>query len=377
MDPHTVEYTLKSKPPQRLSAANIVIAVGGRPSVPSDVPGALEHAITSDDIFYLEKAPGKTLCVGASYISLECAGFLTELGYDVTVASRTILLRGFDRQCAEKVGNLMHDLGTNFMYGFQPATINKLPSGKLQVVFSNHASGVEKVEEYDTVLYATGRTADLPGLNLNAAGVNISQSGMIPVVDECTNVPHIYAIGDVCEGKPELTPVAIRAGELLAKRLFGHSQEKMDYELIPTTVFTPFEYGCVGLSEEQAVERFGADDVEVYLTEFTTLEISAVHRMKDAAIHGENEDMGHTCMSKLVCVKSQGERVVGFHCIGPNAGEITQGFTLGIRLGAKKSDFDSLVSIHPTDAESFCALSVTKRSGLPYSSEGCGGGTCG
>lgn len=264
-DPHTIEYTEKGKDEvKRVTAAHIVIAVGGRPHVPADVPGAKEHAITSDDIFSLNRRPGKTLCVGASYIALECAGFLTELGYDVTVAARSILLRGFDRQCADKIGALMEDLGTTIMVGYQPTAITKLPSGKLQVVFSDvGGSGAQKIEQYDTIFFATGRTPDLAGLNLPAAGVQVAPSGKLPVADECTNVPHIFAVGDVCEGKQELTPVAVRAGELLAKRLFGGATERMDYDLVATTVFTPLEYGTVGLSEEDAVAKYGEDDLEV------------------------------------------------------------------------------------------------------------------
>ena len=268
VDPHTIEYTLKGEPGQvrRLSAANIVIAVGGRPTIPLEVLGAQEYAITSDDVFFLPKPPGKTLCVGGSYIALECAGFLTELGYDVSVAARSSLLRDFDRQCANKLQNIMIDLGTNIMTGFQPTSISKLKSGKLRVEFvetANIHNGITKVEIYDTVFFATGRTPDLSGLGLEAAGVETSPLGKIPVEDERTSVPNIYAVGDVCDGKQELTPVAVRAGELLAKRLFSNSKLKMDYDMVPTTVFTPIEYGSVGLSEERAVELYGLEDIEV------------------------------------------------------------------------------------------------------------------
>lgn len=262
--PHTVEFTLKGDNGEvrRLTAANVVIAVGGRPLIPTDIPGALEHAITSDDIFFLPRIPGKTLCVGGSYIALECAGFLTELGYDVTVVARSTLLRDFDRQCAEKVYDLMVELGTNILLGVHPTSITKLDSGKLLVNFVDSV-GQTTVEQFDTVFFATGRVPDLKGLDLQSAGVLTSQSGKIPTVDERTNVSHIYAVGDVCDGKQELTPVAVRAGDLLARRLYGGSNEKMNYEMIATTVFTPYEYGSVGLSEEKAIEMYGADDVEV------------------------------------------------------------------------------------------------------------------
>eukprot|EP00595_Chromulina_sp_UTEXLB2642_P002975 CAMPEP_0196767730 /NCGR_PEP_ID=MMETSP1095-20130614/41903_1 /TAXON_ID=96789 ORGANISM="Chromulina nebulosa, Strain UTEXLB2642" /NCGR_SAMPLE_ID=MMETSP1095 /ASSEMBLY_ACC=CAM_ASM_000446 /LENGTH=505 /DNA_ID=CAMNT_0042136327 /DNA_START=44 /DNA_END=1561 /DNA_ORIENTATION=+ len=378
-DDHTISYTLKGKNGgfKTITAANIVIAVGGRPVVPDDIPGAREFAITSDDLFTLSKPPGKTLSVGGSYIALECAGFLTELGYDVTVAVRSIVLRGFDRQSAEKIASLMTDLGTNIIYGSKPTEITKSSDGKYQVTFED-STGNKWSDSYDTVFFATGRYPDLAGLNLISAGVITDPvTGKIPVINEQTNVPHIFAVGDVCEGKQELTPVAVQAGELLAKRLFGKSTKTMDYDLVATTVFTPFEYGSVGLSEEEAIQRYGEEDIEVYLSEFTTLEISAVHRMTHPR-KGESTDFGHTCLSKLITIKSQNEKVIGFHFIGPNAGEITQGFGLALKLGATKEDFDNLVGIHPTDAESFCSLTITKRSGIDFGGEGgCGGGTCG
>jgi len=179
----------------------------------------------------------------------------------------------------------------------------------------------------------------------------------------------------VADGRPELTPVAIQAGQLVVRRIFDKSKELMDYTNIPTTVFTPFEYGGVGISEEEAIKKYGKDNVECYVSEFSTLEIGAAHRHP----HGNNSaDFPTNCLSKLVCIKSENERVVGFFFIGPNAGEITQGFALAVRLGAKKKDFDDLVGIHPTDAESYTSLQVKKSSGEQWESAGgCGGGTCG
>jgi len=231
------------------------------------------------------------------------------------------------------------------------------------------------VEVFDTVLYAIGRSADTHGLNLLSAGVTTTARGTILTNDnEQTNVQNIFAIGDVSEGKPELTPVAIQAGQLLARRLFGKSDEKMDYKGIPTTVFTPFEYGCVGESEENAAASHGQENIAVYISEFSTLEIGAAHRTK----HGSSEDLPTNCLAKLICLKKENYRVVGFHFIGPNAGEITQGFGLALRFKPTKKDFDQIVGIHPTDAESFTSLFIEKYSGEDWeSSGGCGGGTCG
>eukprot|EP00904_Undaria_pinnatifida_P006428 jgi/Undpi1/2915/HiC_scaffold_14.g06292.m1 len=381
-------YILIKLPVCILNRFRVIVAVGGRPVIPSDVPGALEHALTSDDLFSLQKSPGKTLVVGASYIALECAGFMQELGLDVTVAVRSILLRGFDQQVAEKLGDVMKDLGVKFIRPSVPSKIEKTADGKLEITLVDTKSGEEVAKDtYDSVFYATGRKADTSGIGLEAVGVKINPNGKIPVENEQTNIPHIYAIGDCTSvdvmfhdahwANPELTPVAVQVGELLATRLYGKGTEQMDYSLVATAVFTPVEYGCCGLSEEDALKLYGEDNIETYLFEFGTLEQSAAHRLKH--VDGEDDDdMPSTNLSKLVCLKSQGEKVIGFHFVGPNAGEITQGFALAVRLGAKKSDFNKLVGIHPSDAESFCAMGITRSSGVSFTAEGgCGGGVCG
>jgi len=383
-DPHTVSYTLRGAE-KTITSKYFIVAVGGRPSIPSDVPGAAEFAITSDDIFALDRSPGKTLCVGGSYIALECAGFLTELGYPTSVAVRSILLRGFDRQCADKVGAMMAEIGTRFLNGFIPTKIVKTDAGKLEVTLAN-TSGESVVEQFDTVLYATGRHADTAGINLEAVGVKSLKNGKIAVVNEQTNVPNIFAIGDCIDSADapgsmqELTPVAIKAGELLAKRMFGHGTEQMSYHLVPTAVFTPFEYGTVGYSEEEAISRWGADNIESYMLEFASLEIAAAHRKRHPStiIDPEDDALSPHCFAKLVCLKPEKERVVGFHFVGPNAGEVTQGYALAIKLGATKKDFDDLIGIHPTDAEVFTQLDITRSSGLDFrAAGGCGGGKCG
>lgn len=367
-------YTLKGKELQ-VKAKNIVIATGSRPIIPKNVPGAQEYAITSDDIFSLENNPGKTLVVGASYIALECAGFLNELGYDTTVAVRSIVLRNFDQQCAEKLKDIMMNYGIKFISKL-PIEIKKNDDNRQCVSFSDSTTDI-----YDTVLYAIGRYADTHKLDIDKLGIKTTTDGKILTNDiEQTNIPNIYAIGDILDGKPELTPVAIRTGEILARRLFNNSKEKMNWNLIPTTVFTPIEYGTVGLSEEAAIKMYGDNDIETYLFEFTTLEHSASHREKHASmrINEFDTDMPPSCLAKQVCIKSKQEQVVGFHFIGPNAGEITQGYALALSLGAKKSDFDSIIGIHPTDAEAFTSLSVTRSSGENWvASGGCGGGKCG
>lgn len=374
VDAHSVEYE-KDGQKSVITSRYILLATGGRPSVPESVPGAIQYAITSDDIFFLPRSPGRTLIVGASYIGLETAGFLCELGFETTVAIRSIPLRGFDRQCSEKVVEYMKSTGTRFLVGVVPISIEKKTGGELSVSLSDGST-----EDFDTVLYATGRNPDVKGLNLEAVGVEVSKSGKIIAPKDATSVPSIFAVGDIVEDRPELTPLALKAGILLARRLFAGANEFVDYDFVPTTVFTPIEYGYVGLSSEAAIAKYGEEDVEEYLLEFNTLEIAAAHREKPEHLR-ENEmdfSLPPNCLAKLIVAKSLGERVVGFHFVGPNAGEITQGFSLAVKLGATKKDFDEMIGIHPTDAEAFGLLEVTRRSGESFvASGGCGGGKCG
>ena len=235
---------------ETVTADKIVIAVGGRPSYPG-IPGDKEFGITSDDLFQLKQAPGKTLVVGASYVALECAGFLTAFGYDTSVMVRSIFLRGFDQDMADRIATHMGTLGTKFIRESTPSKLEKQENGKIKVTWQQGKDKTEKSEEFDTVLFAIGRYAVTEGLNLANAGLVCEQNGKFKVdKEERTNVPHIFAIGDVQDGRLELTPTAIKAGLMLAQRLFAKSTELMNYENVPTTVFTPIEYGTVGLSEE-------------------------------------------------------------------------------------------------------------------------------
>jgi len=355
VDAHTIALSdpVKGGASEQITGRKIVVAVGGRPK-PLSCPGA-EHAIDSDDIFSMEKPPGKILMVGAAYIALECAGFLTALGFDVTVMVRSILLRGFDRECSEAIGKHMEETGTKFMYGKTPKSIEKLADGRLKVLWD----GGEDV--FDTVFAAIGRTADTAGLGLDAVGVETdARSKKIVCRNEQSSVSNIFAIGDVVHGELELTPVAIQAGKLLARRLFGGSDVGMNYQSICTTVFTPLEYGCCGLSEEDAEKEFGKDSIEVFHQKFTPLEWTV-----------PDERPENKCFMKLICSKNEDNRVVGFHYLGPNAGEVTQGVGVAIKMGATYDHFVDTVGIHPTNAEVFTTLSVTKSSGEAAEADGC------
>ncbi|GBM96962.1 Thioredoxin reductase 1, cytoplasmic, partial [Araneus ventricosus] len=294
VEDHKIKAVDKKGKETLMSSKHFIIATGERPRYP-DIEGAKEYGITSDDVFSLENSPGKTLVVGASYVALECAGFLKGIGLDVTVMVRSILLRGFDQDMAERIGSYMQSEGIKFIRPCVPQKVEKIESGehKLKVTGTMQGSGEEVVGEYDTVLFAIGRDACTNEIGLEKVGVQVNpKNGKLPVVNEQTNVPYIYAIGDVLEGKPELTPVAIEAGLLLAQRLYGDSVIQCDYDFIPTTVFTPLEYGSIGIgySEETAIEKYGEDQIEVYHSNITPLEWTIAKRETNA------------CYVKLICL---------------------------------------------------------------------------
>lgn len=354
-DPHTIELDDGNGEKERVTAKFIVIACGGRPSLGS-YPGVEECCISSDDIFWMQKPPGKTLCIGASYIALECAGFLAGLGFDTTVMVRSILLRGFDREIADKIGSYMEGHGVSFARGMVPSGFEKTESGQVRVFVEGAEWGV-----FDTVLMAVGRTGCAGWLNLEAAGLPYDAKNGKVVCDEAeqTSVPHIYAIGDVIVGRPELTPVAIQCGRRLVRRLFGGKTKLMDYRDVATTVFTPIEYGSVGLSEEEAKEKLG-DNLVIYHAAAVPLEWKCNHHRKEGGFF------------KVLCDKGESEKVVGMHVLGPNAGEVIQGFSVAMQAGMTKENLDDCVGIHPTFAESLTTMKDVKGdSGEGPAVQGC------
>jgi thioredoxin reductase (NADPH) len=360
VDPHTLACTNKKGEVSTVTARRIVLAPGGRPT-PLQVPGA-EHAISSDDIFKLKRDPGATVVVGSGYIGLECAGFLNGIQRAATVMMRSIPLRGMDTDCTARVVDYMEQTGVRFLRGATPSRIDKTPEGRLAVTFKDHAANETRVEEFDTVLVATGRTPQVQSLALHEAGVETAAKGHI-VVDEYDRASaadgHIYAVGDAALDVPELTPVAIQAGQLLAERLFNGSAERMDYKGVATAVFTPLEYAFVGLSEEQAEQRLGADAVAVYHKELRPLEWTVPHLPTGA------------CYMKMV-VEQASDKVIGFHLVAPNAGEIVQAASVALRLGATKRDFDRTVGVHPTVAETMTTLDIKKGPDTsPVNTGGC------
>ena len=263
---------------------------------------------------------------------------------------------------ADKIGEYMeNDCDISFVRPCVPTKIEKIEDGKLKVT-GKYNDGTEYTNEFNTVLFATGRVADTDGLNLPAVGVKTGTDGYKKIIgDEAdrTNVPNIYAIGDVLEDKPELTPMAIQAGKLLARRICGSSKVLADYKMVATTVFTPLEYGTVGYAEEDARKEFGDAAIDVYHSNFWPLEWTVAHRPENS------------CYVKLVVNIEDDERILGFHYLGPNAGEVTQAFAGMMKLKATKADMEDLVGIHPTCAEIFTTMNITKSSGKDAGATGC------
>lgn len=332
VDAHTLEVDGET-----YTADHIVIATGGSPTLP-DLPGA-EFGITSDGFFELEALPRRVAIVGAGYIAVELAGMLRALGAEVTLVLRgEHLLRGFDAMLRESLMEEMLGAGVNILGGTQVQALERDADGVLTIACS---SG-QRLEGYDQLIWAIGRTPATADLNLDAAGVVRDADGCVPTdAFEATNVPGIYAVGDV-NGKVQLTPVAIAAARRLADRLFGGMTDRhLDYGLIPTVVFSHPPIGTVGLTEEEARARHG-DGVTIYSTRFAPM----YH-----ALSGRREQ---TAM-KLVTVGAL-EKVVGCHIIGQGADEMLQGFAVAIRMGATKRDLDDTIAIHPTSSEELVTM---------------------
>jgi len=264
---------------------------------------------------------------------------------------------------ANMVAEHMEWYHTKFIRGATPISLEKPdPEGQIKVTWKSD-DGTVSTGDYDTVLFAIGRYAVTQGLNLAAAGVVAESNGKFNVNEfESTNVSHIYAIGDVQNGKLELTPTAIKAGMLLAERLYAGKTELMDYVNVPTTVFTPLEYGSCGYSEEDAKKKFGDENISTYHTKFKPLE----WQYDKIAAEGMR-----TAYTKVLVNKADSNRVVGFHICSPSAGEITQGVGIGFKCGMTKEQLDSVVGIHPTVAEEVIGLKYTKEDNPDASKSGC------
>jgi glutathione reductase (NADPH) len=321
---------------ERITARHIVIATGGKPSVPA-LPGS-EHGITSDGFFSLEQRPKRVAIAGSGYVACELAGAFHELGTQVEIFIRKEhLLMSFDVMLGKSLMREMRDQGIIIHDHVVPAQVREDSGLKtLTAVDGREFAG------FDCLLWAVGRAANVSGLDLKQAGVAVDDCNFV-VTDafQNTNVPGLYAIGDVT-GRAALTPVAIASGRRLSDRLFGNQTDRrLEYSMIPTVVFTHPPIGTVGASEAEARAQYG-DAVKVYVADFTPM------------YHALTARKTHTDM-KLVCVGPE-QRIVGCHIIGTGADEILQGFAVAIRMGATKRDFDDTVAIHPTSAEELVTM---------------------
>ncbi|RKK06568.1 Glutathione reductase [Fusarium oxysporum f. sp. narcissi] len=330
-----------------VNAKKILVAVGGKPTVPPQIPGA-EYGINSDGFFDILTQPKKVAIIGAGYIAVEFAGMFNALGTETHLFIRhETFLRSFDPMIQEAVTKEYERLGVNLHKSSQASKIEKDSNGKLTVTYKDKEGNESVIRDVDHLIWAIGRTPETKGIGLEEAGVKLAESGHI-VVDEYqnTSVDNIYALGDVT-GEAELTPVAIAAGRRLAHRLFGPPQFstlKLDYSNIPSVVFAHPEVGSIGLSEPQAIKKHGKENLTIYKTGFTAMYYAMM----------EPERKGPTNY-KLICAGPE-EKVIGLHIMGQGSGEMLQGFGVAIKMGATKADFDSCVAIHPTSAEELVTL---------------------
>ncbi len=323
---------------EHYTAEHILIAVGGRPSIPA-IPGA-EYGIDSNGFFELQAQPKRVAVVGAGYIAVEIAGVLNALGTETHLFVRKESpLRSFDPMIIDTLTEVMTNEGPELHTHSVPKEVIKEQDGSFTLHLENGES-----YQVDTLIWAIGREPTTDAINLAVAGVETNAQGYIKVDEyQETNVKGIYCVGDIMEGGIELTPVAVKAGRQLSERLFNHKPNaKMDYSLVPTVVFSHPPIGAIGLTEQEAKDKYGEDDVTVYTSGFTAMYTAVTsHRQP--------------CKMKLVCV-GMDETVVGLHAIGYTVDEMIQGFGVAMKMGATKADFDSVVAIHPTGSEEFVTM---------------------
>ena len=337
-DAKTIEVSYADGSTELLTADHILIATGGRPSIPA-VKGA-EYGIDSNGVFALNELPKRVAVVGAGYIAVELAGVLNNLGSETHLFVRQHApLRNQDPLIVETLVEVLAQDGIQLHTKALPEEVVKNADGSLTLKLQD---GRETT--VDTLIWAIGREPATDVINLEVTGVKTNSRGQI-IVDKYqnTNVPGIYAVGDIIEGGIELTPVAVAAGRRLSERLFNNKpNEHLDYNLVPTVVFSHPPIGTVGLTEPQAIEQYGEENVKVYKSSFTAMYTAVTEHRQP-------------CRMKLVCVGKE-EKIVGLHGIGFGVDEMIQGFAVAIKMGATKADFDNTVAIHPTGSEEFVTM---------------------
>ncbi|QDE33082.1 glutathione-disulfide reductase [Shewanella polaris] len=323
---------------EHYTADHIVVATGGAPSIPN-IPGA-EYGIDSDGFFALREQPKRVAVIGAGYIAVEVAGVLHALGSETHLLVRKHApLRNFDPILTDALVEAMATDGPTLHTNSVPKSVSKNNDGSLTLALENG-----EILTVDCLIWAIGRSPSTGNIGLEHTDVKLDAKGYV-ITDEQQNTTAkgIYCVGDIMAGGVELTPVAVKAGRLLSERLFGNMPDaKMDYSLIPTVVFSHPPIGTMGLTEPEATEKHGKENIKVYTSTFTSM-YSAITSHRQA------------CKMKLVCA-GDNEVVVGIHGIGFGMDEILQGFGVAMKMGATKADFDSVVAIHPTGAEEFVTM---------------------
>ena len=332
VDPHTVEVA-----GERYTAPNILIATGGHALYPN-IPGS-EYGITSDGFFELDEVPKRTAVIGAGYIAVEVAGVLNALGSDTHLFVRKDRpLRTFDKDIVDVLVDEMAKSGPTLHTHANATEVVKNADDSLTISFNNG-----ETITVDCLIWAIGRAANTSGFGLEKTGVKLTEKGTIYSDEfENTSVPGIYALGDVT-GKLDLTPVAVKAGRQLSERLFNNKADaKLDYTDVATVVFSHPVIGSVGLTEEKAIAKYGAENIKVYKSSFTPMYTAL----------GDNRQPS---TMKLVTL-GEDEKIIGLHGIGYGVDEMIQGFSVAIKMGATKADFDNTVAIHPTGSEEFVTM---------------------
>ncbi|UNU72741.1 glutathione-disulfide reductase [Moraxella nasovis] len=337
LDKNSVEVTDEDGKTQIITADHILIATGGRPHRP-DIDGA-ELGIDSDGFFELTTLPKSVAIVGGGYIGVELAGVMNAFGVQTHLCVRGERpLKNFDNGIVDVLLDAMQEQNITLHTNSEPVQITK-SSNDLTVTFKDG-----KTLEVECLIWATGRVPATDKIDIEKSGVKLNNKGQV-IVDKFqnTNIEGIYAVGDIIEGGVELTPVAVAAGRRLSERLFNNKpNEHLDYQLIPTVMFSHPPIGTIGLSEEQAIKQYGKQDVKIYSSTFTPMYSGITsHRKK--------------CHMKLVCVGDD-EKVIGLHGIGFGVDEMIQGFAVAMKMGATKRDFDDTVAIHPTGSEEFVTM---------------------
>lgn len=332
VDPHTVEVA-----GERYTAPHILIATGGHALYPN-IPGS-EYGITSDGFFELDEVPKRTAVIGAGYIAVEVAGVLNALGSDTHLFVRKDRpLRTFDKDIVVVLVDEMAKSGPTLHTHANATEVVKNADDSLTISFDNG-----ETITVDCLIWAIGRAANTSGFGLEKTGVKLTEKGTIYSDEfENTSVPGIYALGDVT-GKLDLTPVAVKAGRQLSERLFNNKADaKLDYTDVATVVFSHPVIGSVGLTEEKAIAKYGAENIKVYKSSFTPMYTAL----------GDNRQPS---TMKLVTL-GEDEKIIGLHGIGYGVDEMIQGFSVAIKMGATKADFDNTVAIHPTGSEEFVTM---------------------